>query len=678
MSYSGPTLVQYNDSGSQVSSLAFLSNVTEGDMLIIGGIGLYPSPGLDISDNLGNYYYPVMAGGAGALFEEAQPVLYYVCPSSIASGACTVSSFQEQSYVGLLVAEFSPSVLQAVSGLANGGTSGTFAGAANQLLVGLANAVPLEGTITGVGSGFTREAIHAATAISLEYQELNSSGSVGSDFTTSGNNSWIATRGFSLANIPTPATGTPSIVQASGDSNIPNPVTAGDSLLFVTIAYSGTNAPMALPTGGSYSPHISLDTYTPVLSGVIATGLSGNQAYMTIGVWFCPASVGGSNYNVGPTLPPDTYDWYQGFFELSPCAVTASSPVASGSTSASDIVSAAIAAVSGQLLFSFGGTNYGDGGATGGGIGLPSAGFQISSLEWWVNAGLQVATQPVLANGNYNADFNTWSYGTFNSVFQSGIVALATVYTISGNAGTTGIQTTINYSGPSSGSVMTDTSGNFTITGLISGSYTISAANPFYTFAPASRNETINTSDITGVNFTATLLPSTRFVFIERASTTPGATLYDVVDNGIGQSVGQLFFDPIVKQAWSFNLKDNFPYIVAGSSDALELGNFTADLLPPVGVPIVQPSDTPSTRFKFTPVVRRSGQPALLYLVTDGPSIAYGSIGQIIWDGTSGTNGAWTFLQTNASSEISSPNDVACITTFAADLALISPNQISL
>jgi hypothetical protein len=677
MPYSGPTLVQYNDSGSQVSSLAFLSDVTEGDMLIIGGIGLFTVSG--ITDSLGNNYFPVTGYAQGEFISFTQPVLYYVCPSSAASGACTVSGFEEQSFTGLLIAEFTPAVFQVVSGFTSGGTSGTFAGAANQLLVGLADADTTFATITGVGAGFTREAIHAATAISLEYKELNGSGSVGSVFTTSGSSSFVATCGFSLANIPTPAAGTPSIVQSYSGSNIPNPVAAGNSLLFAAVAFSATNAPMGLPEAGSFnfpSPP-ALDTFTTVMSGVIATGLSGNQAYMSFGVWFCPTSVGGSNYSIVPALPPDTLSWDQIFFELSPCAVTASSPVASGSMTASDVVSATIAAVSGQLLFSFAGSNYGGGGgATEGGLGLPSAGFQL--FPGWFGAGLQIATQPVLTNGNYNADTTTWNPGSFNSVFQTGIVALATVYTISGNSGTTGIQTTINYSGPSSGSVMTDTSGNFTITGLISGTYTISASNPFYTFSPASHSETINTSNITGVNFTATLLPSTRFTFIERASSTPGATLYDVVDSGNSKLVGQLFFDPIVKQAYSLNLKDNFPYIVAGSSDALEIGNFTAALLAPSGVPIVQPSDTPSTRFKFTPVVRRSGQRALLYLVSDGPSIAFGSIGEIIWDGTSGTNGAWTFFQTNASSEIASPNDVACITTFVASLALISPNQISL
>jgi hypothetical protein len=171
---------------------------------------------------------------------------------------------------------------------------------------------------------------------------------------------------------------------------------------------------------------------------------------------------------------------------------------------------------------------------------------------------------------------------------------------------------------------------------------------------------------------------SGRFKFIQRPSTTPGASLYDCVDSGNGKLVGQLFFDPIVRQAWSFNLRDNTPNISAGGSDALEIQNFAVALAAPTGVTIVQPSNTPSTRFHFTPIARRSGQTPLLYLVNDGPSISVGSIAEIIWDGASGTNGAWTFLQTNAESEISSPADVACVTSFLASLALISPNQIQL
>jgi hypothetical protein len=254
-------------------------------------------------------------------------------------------------------------------------------------------------------------------------------------------------------------------------------------------------------------------------------------------------------------------------------------------------------------------------------------------------------------------------------------------YSISGSMGTPdGTVVQLSYSGPTSGFVYGGFDGTYTIPGLGPGAYTVTPSSIGYAFSPTLQSETITSANLTGVNFTATqvITASGRFKFIERPSTTPGASLYDCVDSGNGKLVGQLFFDPIVRQAYSFNLRGNMPNISAGGSDALEIQNFAAALPTPVGVSIVQPSNTPSTRFKFTPAVRRSGQAPLLYLVSDGPSISVGSIAEIIWDGTSGTNGAWTFLQTNAESEISSPNDVASITSFVENLPLVSPNQISL
>ena len=126
-----------------------------------------------------------------------------------------------------------------------------------------------------------------------------------------------------------------------------------------------------------------------------------------------------------------------------------------------------------------------------------------------------------------------------------------------------------------------------------------------------------------------------RFAFVERASTTPGATVYDVMDGasinslgrttgyGTGKKVGELFWDNVVNQAWSFNLQDNQPYIAAGSADAQDISTFAANLAAPAGVTTVQPSNTPSTRFSFSAVTRRSGSPVLQYLVSDGPTQSF-------------------------------------------------------
>ena len=72
---------------------------------------------------------------------------------------------------------------------------------------------------------------------------------------------------------------------------------------------------------------------------------------------------------------------------------------------------------------------------------------------------------------------------------------------ISGNAGA-GLAT-VFYSGTSSGSVAANIFGAYTITGLSNGTYTITPSLVGYRFFPASQNETISGSNITGVNFSA-------------------------------------------------------------------------------------------------------------------------------------------------------------------------------
>lgn len=73
---------------------------------------------------------------------------------------------------------------------------------------------------------------------------------------------------------------------------------------------------------------------------------------------------------------------------------------------------------------------------------------------------------------------------------------------ISGNAGVS--DTTVSYSGASSGSVIADSSGNYTITGLGDGSYTITPSKTGWVFTPAILNETVSAADISGANFVAT------------------------------------------------------------------------------------------------------------------------------------------------------------------------------
>ena len=98
----------------------------------------------------------------------------------------------------------------------------------------------------------------------------------------------------------------------------------------------------------------------------------------------------------------------------------------------------------------------------------------------------------------------TWTGGgSSGSQNWSWIFNIATPLTfgISGNAGAAGA--TVSYTGTASGSVTADGLGNYTISGLLNGNYTIVPSLSNYVFTPTSANETISGSSITGVNFTA-------------------------------------------------------------------------------------------------------------------------------------------------------------------------------
>lgn len=81
------------------------------------------------------------------------------------------------------------------------------------------------------------------------------------------------------------------------------------------------------------------------------------------------------------------------------------------------------------------------------------------------------------------------------------------VFSISGQitSGTTGLAgVTVTLSGASQGTATTDAAGNFTFSGLANGNYTLTPALTGFIFSPSSLAQTINSANITAVNFTAT------------------------------------------------------------------------------------------------------------------------------------------------------------------------------
>ena len=78
---------------------------------------------------------------------------------------------------------------------------------------------------------------------------------------------------------------------------------------------------------------------------------------------------------------------------------------------------------------------------------------------------------------------------------------------ISGSLGVAGAGVTVSYTGTASGSVIADGSGNYSITGLANGTYTLTPGKSKVAFSPTSQTVTINYSSASGVNF-VTFTPS--------------------------------------------------------------------------------------------------------------------------------------------------------------------------
>jgi plastocyanin len=87
------------------------------------------------------------------------------------------------------------------------------------------------------------------------------------------------------------------------------------------------------------------------------------------------------------------------------------------------------------------------------------------------------------------------------------VAPVAVSYSISGQVASTGSGlsgVTMALTGANSATAITDTSGNYTFTGLDNGSYTITPSRTGYTFSPTNSPRTVSGANITAVNFTAT------------------------------------------------------------------------------------------------------------------------------------------------------------------------------
>lgn len=121
------------------------------------------------------------------------------------------------------------------------------------------------------------------------------------------------------------------------------------------------------------------------------------------------------------------------------------------------------------------------------------------------------------------------------------VFTLSGVVTLNGHA-LAGV--TMNLSGAGSGSTTTDVYGKYSFTKLSSGNYTITPALSGYLFTPASVNRTISGANVTGVNYSAQILPtgwSSQVRIGDLKSATHGYDLYSLKvklnDSDVGVAV---------------------------------------------------------------------------------------------------------------------------------------------
>jgi hypothetical protein len=155
----------------------------------------------------------------------------------------------------------------------------------------------------------------------------------------------------------------------------------------------------------------------------------------------------------------------------------------------SGTVSGAIAAgVSVQLTVtgSYGGTDPAITGAPGT--------FSFSGIS---AGNFPLTVTPTLAG--YTFSPASYTHSSAGSQTNDNFTATASTYSISGNVSVP--NAVVSYSGASSGSVTADASGNYTITGLPNGTYTLTPSLAGHLFNPTSLVETVSGSNLTGVNF---------------------------------------------------------------------------------------------------------------------------------------------------------------------------------
>jgi hypothetical protein len=113
-------------------------------------------------------------------------------------------------------------------------------------------------------------------------------------------------------------------------------------------------------------------------------------------------------------------------------------------------------------------------------------------------------------------------------------------YSISGTV-SGDVQAGVTVEADAAHSAITDASGNYTIGGLVDGTYTVTPSLTGYTFTPASRDITVNGANENGVDFTSATIVSTYTLTVEHGTGSGSFSEGDAVNISADVPAGQIF-----------------------------------------------------------------------------------------------------------------------------------------
>jgi hypothetical protein len=262
-------------------------------------------------------------------------------------------------------------------------------------------------------------------------------------------------------------------------------ITKGDLLVvFGTLFFSGGTTMTIADTLGSV--WTAQTTFTDGATGHLAK------------VWTAIATASGANtvtLSFGGTVAASTMEIAEYGGQASPFLDVVSSLLLNGVSSGTVTAPTVTTTQANDTVLGIG-TCTGLSVAPGAGYTLRLAGSAGSALDVLVDNNAQTI-------GNYTPSW-TFTAGAGNygaTMAVKSTAGLATAWGISGNAGIAGA--TVSYVGTSSGAVVADSFGNYNITGLANGSYTITPSLSGKTFTPANASVTVSSADVNGINFTA-------------------------------------------------------------------------------------------------------------------------------------------------------------------------------